>query len=308
MKQKIIFILGPTASWKTEVAIELAKRLNGEIVSCDSMQVYENMDVIVQSVRNSAIQHHLVKIIPPEEEFNAVKFIKMATEAICAILKKGKLPIFAGGTGLYVKRLLDGIIPAPAKDIKLRHAFEKLAKEKGNEYLHNELKKVDPDRAAELHFNDTRRIVRALEIFKLMGGKLKDKKNDSRGIFNKYDCRMFGLSLPRDVLYERIENRIDAMFDNGLVEEVRVLRKHALSLTASRALGVKEVAVYLDGKIDLEEAKKELKKNTRRYAKRQLTWFRADKRIRWIDANRDIMEVVNEILIDNRRGGVSPPL
>ncbi|MBL7072461.1 MAG: tRNA (adenosine(37)-N6)-dimethylallyltransferase MiaA [Candidatus Omnitrophica bacterium] len=297
MKQKIIFILGPTASGKTEVAIELAKRLNGEIISCDSMQVYENMDIITQGVIDPAIGHHLVKVISPEEEFNAVKFIEMATRAICSILKKGKVPIFVGGTGLYVKRLLDGIFSAPEKDVKLRRALEELAKEKGNVYLHNELKKVDPETAAVLHFNDVRRIVRALEIFKLTGGELTDKKNDSRGIFNKYDCRMFGLSLPRDVLYARIEARVEAMFDEGLVEEVKALKKRALSLTASKALGVKEAEAYLDGKMNLEETKKELKKNTRHYAKRQLTWFRSDGRIEWIDANRDIKKIVNEILI-----------
>lgn len=299
MKNKIIFILGPTASGKTKVAIELAKRLNGEVVSCDSMQVYEKMEIITQSVIDPATGHHLLKVISPEEEFNAAKFIKMATGAIRAILKKGKLPIFAGGTGLYVKRLLDGIFSSPPKDIKLRRTFENIAKEKGNEYLHDELKKVDPVRAGELHFNDTRRIVRALEIFKLTGGKLTDKKNDSRGIFNKFDCRLFGLSLPRDVLYARIEARVDAMFNEGLVEEVKALKKRALSLTASKALGVKEVMAHLDGKMNLEETKKELKKNTRRYAKRQLTWFRADGRIEWIDADRDIGEIVDEILINN---------
>jgi len=299
MKQKIIFILGPTASGKTEVAIELAKRLNGEVISCDSMQVYKNMDIITQSVKNFAVPHHLVKVIPPEEEFNAAKFIKMATLAICAISKKRKLPIFAGGTGLYVKTLLDGIFPAPPKDTELRHTLEKIAKEKGNEYLHNELKKVDPSAAAILHFNDVRRIVRALEIFKLTGRTMKDKKSDSRGIFNEYDCRMFGLSLPRDVLYKRIEDRVEKMFDAGLVDEVRALKKRAISLTAAKALGVKEAAAYLDGKINLDAAKKELKKNTRRYAKRQLTWFRPDERIKWIDANRDIMEIAREILINN---------
>jgi len=298
MKNKIIFIVGPTASGKTKVAIELAKRMNGEIVSCDSMQVYEGMDIITQSVKDPVVPHYLMKIIPPEEEFNAAKFVEEATEVINAILEKGKLPIFAGGTGLYVKALLDGIFSAPAKDMELRHSLEKTAEEKGNKYLHDELKKVDPVRAGELHFNDTRRIVRALEIVKLTGETMEEKRSVSRGIYKKYDCRMFGLSVPRDVLYERIENRVDVMFDDGLVEEVRRLRTGALSLTASKALGVKEVSAYLDGKIDLEEAKKELKKNTRHYAKRQLTWFRADGRIEWIDADRDIGEIVDEILID----------
>jgi len=299
MKHKIIFILGPTASGKTAVAIELAKRLNGEVVSCDSMQVYTGMDIITQSVKDYVVPHYLMKIISPEEEFNAAKFVEKATEAINAILEKGKLPIFAGGTGLYVKAFLDGIFFAPEKDIELRHSLEKIAEEKGNKYLHDELKKVDPVRAGQLHFNDTRRIVRALEIIKLTGETTEEKKSSSRGIYKKYDCRMFGLSLPRDVLYERIENRVDAMFVDGLVEEVRLLRAGALSLTASKALGVKETAAYLDGKIDLDEAKKELKKNTRHYAKRQLTWFRSDGRIEWIDANRDILEIVEEILINN---------
>ncbi|TRZ53513.1 MAG: tRNA (adenosine(37)-N6)-dimethylallyltransferase MiaA [Dehalococcoidia bacterium] len=296
MKKKIIFILGPTSSGKSKAAIDLAKKIDGEIISCDSMQVYKDMDIITQVVENCEVPHHLIKVIPPEEEFNAAKFVKMAAEALNVILKKGKQAIFAGGTGLYVKALLDGIFPAPSKDEELRLSFEKIAEEKGNEYLHNELKKVDPSRAAGLHYNDTRRIVRALEIFKLTGQTMDEKKSETRGIYNKYDCRLFGLSLPRELLYERVNSRVEKMFDDGLVKEVKDLRARALSLTAGKALGIKEAAAYLDGEMSMEESKEELKMNTRRYAKRQLTWFRADGRIEWLDADRDITEIVRDIL------------
>ncbi|MFH1395176.1 MAG: tRNA (adenosine(37)-N6)-dimethylallyltransferase MiaA [Candidatus Omnitrophota bacterium] len=299
MRNRIIFILGPTSSGKTKVAIEVAKKMNGEIVSCDSMQVYKDMDVLTQvpgDVFLNKVPHHLIKVVSPEQEFNAAKFVNMAQEVIDNICKKGKMPVFAGGTGLYVKALVDGMFPAPPKDETLREELLKLAKKMGNEYLYSELEKVDPDTAARLHSNDLRRIVRALEIFKLTGKTMQEKKSETRGITENYDCRMFGLSLPRKMLYERIENTVDKMFREGLVAEIEKLRTRKLSLTAARALGIKEVSAYLDGEISFEKAEEELKKNTRRYAKRQLTWFRSDNRIEWIDADRDAALVADEIV------------
>ncbi|MBU0683846.1 MAG: tRNA (adenosine(37)-N6)-dimethylallyltransferase MiaA, partial [Candidatus Omnitrophica bacterium] len=185
---------------------------------------------------------------------------------------------------------------APPKDETLREELFQLAQKMGNEYLYSELKKVDPDTASRLHSNDLRRIVRALEIFTLTGKTMNEKKSETRGVSKKYDCLMFGLSLPRKTLYARIEKTVDKMFSEDLVGEVQKLRTRKLSLTATRALGIKEVSAYLDGEVTLSEAKDELKKNTRRYAKRQLTWFRADGRIEWIDADRDVTTIIDDIV------------
>jgi tRNA dimethylallyltransferase len=295
---KVIFIVGPTSSGKSVVAARLAEILNGEIISSDSMQIYQGMDIITQAPGEdllSRARHHLVKVLSPEEEFNAARFAEEAARAIVSIGKSGKTPIVAGGTGLYIKALVDGIFSAPPKDEDLRRRLQELADEKGNEYLYAQLKDIDPETAAKLHPNDTRRIIRALEVYELTGKTIDDKKTDSSGISEKYKCSFFGLKLPRKVLYERINSNVERMFEKGLVEEVKRLNELKLSLTAEKALGIKEVTLLLDKKCDIEKAKEELKKNTRHYAKRQLTWFKSDKRIKWIDADRDVEEIVQDI-------------
>ncbi|MFH1847090.1 MAG: tRNA (adenosine(37)-N6)-dimethylallyltransferase MiaA [Candidatus Omnitrophota bacterium] len=296
---KIIFILGPTSSGKTDVAVKLAEKLNGEIISCDSMQVYQDMDILTRPPSKDItehIPHHLVRMIPPEEEFNAARFIDMALEAIKSIIAKGKLPIFAGGTGLYVKALVDGIFSSPAKDESFRRNMQKIAIQKGKEYLLERLCEIDPVTAEKLHVNDTRRIIRALEVYHLTGSTIHEKKDQTKpGIAGEYDLRLYGLNLPREILYLRINDSVEHMFEQGLVGEVEKLIFRDLSLTAGKALGIKEVKDYLDARISLDQAKEELKKNTRKYAKRQLTWFRADKRITWINADKDAGEVAGEI-------------
>ena len=295
----VLFIVGPTSSGKTAVAASLAEKMNGEIISCDSMQVYKDMDVITRVPGKdllSRIPHHLVRSISPEEEYSAARFVEEASSLIESIISKGKTPIITGGTGLYMKSLLDGIFSSPPKDEDLREELQKEAEEGGGERLHERLKKIDPETAEKLHSNDLRRIIRALEVYELTGETIYEKKKESEGIESKYDCRIFGMQLPRDILYERIDRTVEEMFSEGLVELVKGLRSRSLSKTAGKALGIKEVSDLLDGKVDRGEAQEELKKNTRRYAKRQLTWFRADGRIQWIDANRPTSAIVKDIL------------
>lgn len=296
---KVIFIVGATASGKSAIAAEVAKKINGEIISSDSMQVYQDMDIITQAPKEeitSGIRHHLVRKISPEEEFSAAEFVIKAEDAIGDILRRGKIPVIAGGTGLYIKALTDGLFSSPPKDEALRKELEKERNEKGAEYLYKKLKNIDPDSAKVLHPNDTRRIIRAIEVYTLTGKPISEKKKEAKGICDKYHCLFFGLSLPRKTLYERINQRVESMFENGLVDEVKRLLERNLSITSRKALGIKEVESFLNGGISLEKAKEELKKNTRRYAKRQLTWFRPDKRIVWIEAARDNVRIAEDIV------------
>ncbi|MFQ5952387.1 MAG: tRNA (adenosine(37)-N6)-dimethylallyltransferase MiaA, partial [Candidatus Omnitrophota bacterium] len=241
--------------------------------------------------------HHLVKQISPEEEYSVARFVEEATGIIESIVSRGKLPVMVGGTGLYMKSLIDGLFSSPPSDEDLREELRKEAEDKGGEYLYEKLKEVDPETALKLHPNDIRRIIRAIEVYELTGETIHEKKKESEGISLKYDCRVFGMELPRDILYGRINAAVDRMFNEGLAEEVKGLRARKLSKTAEKALGIKETCAFLDGQIGFDEAVEELKKNTRKYAKRQLTWFRADKRVQWIDANRSVDEIVNDILI-----------
>jgi tRNA dimethylallyltransferase len=299
MKSTVIFISGPTSSGKTAVSIELASRLDGEIVSCDSMQVYKGMDVLTQAPADSDLSrtpHHLIKVLSPEEEFSAARFTEEASAAIVSILSREKVPVVTGGTGLYMKCLLDGLFSSPPKDEDLRKELNALAKEKGAHFVHGKLREIDPGTAENLHPNDLRRVIRALEVYEMTGKTIEEKKKESEGISSEYDCRLFGLMLDRDILYERINDRVERMFDEGFVGEVERLSELRLSMTAGKAIGIREVRAFLDGRMTRESAVKELKKNTRRYAKRQMTWFRADGRVQWIDADRSVNEIVDDIL------------
>ena len=299
MKKRVVFIAGATSSGKSAVAAALAQKLDGEIISCDSMQVYRDMDVITRppsSKFTSLVKHHLVGILPPEEEFSAARYAEEATNIIDSVISRGRLPVVAGGTGLYMRALIDGIFPSPPKDEALRKRLRDIALENGREYLHERLRKIDPEAAARVHSNDIRRVVRALEVYELTGRAISDKKTEAKGISHKYDCRMFGLEVPRKELYTRIDSTVDKMFDEGLLGEVERLRARRLSLTAGKALGLAEVSDFLKGRISLDRAAEELKKNTRRYAKRQLTWFRAERRMVWVNADRDVGEIVEDIV------------
>lgn len=289
VKQKVVFIVGPTAIGKTSLAVKLAARINGEIISCDSMQVYKNMRILSQAPSQSEtkkIRYHLIKFLEPSKEFSVASFIKKARPLIKGIIARRRVPIVAGGSGLYVKGLIDGLFPSPKADAVFRKKMYDYAKRHGSAKLHAKLMKIDADAARLIHPNDIRRIVRALEVRHSTGKTMTELKNNTSGLGAIYDIRMFGLTAPREEIYSRIERRIDDMFRQGVVGEVSKLSKKKLSRTARAALGIKEITGYLGAAYDIEAAKELIKKNTRRFAKRQLTWFKADSRIRWIDVTR----------------------
>ncbi|MDD5431841.1 MAG: tRNA (adenosine(37)-N6)-dimethylallyltransferase MiaA [Candidatus Omnitrophica bacterium] len=285
MKQKVVFIVGPTAVGKSATAVCLAKKINAEIISCDSMQVYQGMEIISSKPSQGLLKkvpHHLIAAIAPEKEYDASKYYKEADKLIAGIVKKKKTPIFVGGTGLYMSVVVDGIFKMKPPKKSIRENLFKLAQEKGNAYLYDRLKEVDKISAEKIHLNDLKRVVRALEVFEATGKPISELQKERVGLTDKYDVRIFCLDMQRDKLYQRIEERVDKMFEQGLVNEVKKLLKKKLSKTASYAIGIKEIKGSLDGLYDLEEAKKLMKQNTRNYAKRQLTWFRKDKRINWV--------------------------
>lgn len=293
--KKIIFIIGPTACGKTGIAVDLAEKINAEIVSCDSMQVYKGMEILAQAPAGTAlrkIRHHLVSEINPQKEYSAALFSEKAKAIIERISKKGKTPLIVGGTGLYAKALVDGLFASPEKDERLR---ARLAEEK-TEALYEKLKNADRESAAKIHPNDKRRIIRALEVYYQTGTPMSEHKKKTKGIMAFYEVKMIGLGLSRDILYRRIDDRVEKMFKAGLVKEVKRLLGKDLSKTAAAALGIKEVSGYAKGDYSLEEAKALLKKNTRHFAKKQLTWFKADKRIEWVDADKPSREVVRDII------------
>ncbi len=297
--RRLVFIVGPTAAGKSEVAFKLAKKINGEIISCDSMQVYRHIPITSQvpsSKWRKAIPHYLIEELEPAAEYSAAEFRKRALRLIESILKRKRVPIIAGGTGLYMKSLLDGLFSSPEKDIRFRKKLEKEAKSKGSQHLYSKLEKIDPDSARKIHPNDIRRIIRALEVYYLTGVSISQQKKKAVGIASKYDCLIFGLNMPRDVLYKKIDDRVEKMFDDGIVKEIKMIYKKKLSMTAKASLGYKEITGFLKKEYGLPEAKELLKRNTRRLAKKQLTWFRADKRINWIDVDKKGIEtIVDEI-------------
>ncbi|MBU1912757.1 MAG: tRNA (adenosine(37)-N6)-dimethylallyltransferase MiaA [Candidatus Omnitrophica bacterium] len=278
----VIFLVGPTASGKTNLSIKLARKLNAEIISCDSMCVYKGMDILTSKPSASdrkKVRHHLIDITPPAKEFSVAEYRRMALEKIEEILKREKTPLFVGGSGLYVKAVVDGLFPSAEKDLKFRKRQERLAGKYGKAYLYRKLKKIDPDRAEKIHPNDSRRIIRVLEIYRTEKIKPSELKRFTEPL--KYNFKIFGLQLDRQKLYENIDTRVEEMFKKGIVSEVKRLSRKKLSMTARKALGYGEVLGYLKGEYSLEEAKELLKKNTHHFAKKQLTWFRGDRRIKW---------------------------
>ncbi|MFH1645306.1 MAG: tRNA (adenosine(37)-N6)-dimethylallyltransferase MiaA, partial [Candidatus Omnitrophota bacterium] len=263
--KKIAFLVGPTAVGKTEVSIHLAKLLNAEILCCDSMQVYRGMDIGTQkptTKEQKKVPHHMVDVISPSKNFSVADYRQKSLEIINDILKRGKMPLFVGGTGLYMKSMVDGLFPSPPADRKLR---ANLLKEEDFKQgaLYRRLLSVDIETASKLHPNDKRRIVRALEVYLKTGVAISELKKKTSGLAKKYDIRIFCLNCNRQYLYKRIEDRVDKMFRQGLVCECEKLKTKELSLTASQALGYKEVFMYLKNEISLQEAKDLIKKNTR---------------------------------------------
>lgn len=301
--QPLVVIVGPTSIGKTEVGIKTAKNINGEIISGDSMQVYKHMDIGTAKPSKeemAGIPHHMIDIINPTEDFSVAVFQEKVEKHIGEINLQGKIPILVGGTGLYIRAVLDYYdFSPPGGDPEKRNELLNLAQDLGNEYLAAQLKEIDPAAAARIHPNDTRRMVRALEVFHATGRPISDFQYNHSALPAKYDLAYFGLTMEREKLYQRIEARVDSMMSRGLVDEVRTLVKmgYGPQHTAMQALGYKEIIDYLDGRSSLAEAVETIKRNTRRFAKRQLTWFRRDPRIKWktVDNDSSLGEIAAEI-------------
>ena len=285
----IIFIIGPTAIGKTGLAIELARCINGEIISADSMQIYKGMRILSQAPtpeERRKARHHLTELLNPQEEYSVATFTKKVPGIIASIIKRKKIPIVVGGSGLYIRGLIDGLFPSPDADMKFRAKMKKSCGKFGSKKLHSRLEKIDPVSAEAIHPNDERRIIRALELYHSTGKTMTELKRSTRGLKSLYNIKIFGLTRPREEIYAQIEARVDRMFDGRVIEEVKRLRRKKLSKTAAAVLGFNEISGCLEGNYDLDAAKNAMKMNTRRFSKRQLTWFRADSRIKWFDLNK----------------------
>jgi tRNA dimethylallyltransferase len=289
--EPLIVITGPTATGKSEVGVLVAEQVGGEIISADSMLLYRRMDIGTAKptlMERRGIPHHMIDITEPDQEYSAALYQKEARRLITEILLRGNLPILVGGTGLYIKAVIDPYeFGATGSAPALRERLLMEAEQDGYDRLHRRLSEVDPEAAAKLHPRDTRRVIRALEVYYLTGRPASSYMKRNQYHLPLYRLFMFGLHMDRASLYRRIEQRVDAMIAAGLVEEVRRLLESGYSkeLNAMRSLGYKEIAACLTGEISLEEAVALLKRNTRRFAKRQLTWFRRDGRIRWLNVD-----------------------
>ena len=289
MKEKLFVLTGPTAVGKTSLSIALAKKLGGEIISADSMQIYKYMDIGTAKVKAEEMEdvpHHLIDIVYPDEEFTVSDYQKQATKLIKELNHKGRLPIIVGGTGLYINSLVYELqfAKVPPNE-ELRQRYEELANSYGNEYLHEKLSRIDEESSQRIHVADRKRIIRALEIYEETGKTMTEYNKNFRKETNKYDLAMVCLNMDRAQLYERINKRVDLMLNDGLVEEVKVILKmgYDKESVALQGIGYKEIIMYLDGQISLDRAVELIKQGSRNYAKRQLTWFRRDKRIHWVD-------------------------
>ena len=300
-KQKVIVICGPTASGKTGLSIELAKKINGEIVSCDSMQIYKDMTIgTAKPVEEEmqGIKHYLIDCVSPDIRYSVADYKKDAIKAIKEILRNGKVPIVVGGTGLYVESLVYGIEYNEIKvDLKYREELEQIIEKEGLNTLYEEARKIDPDAIKKVSENDKKRICRILEIYNSTGKTKTELEIESRRNGPEFEYILFGITMDREKLYERINKRVDIMIQNGLIQEVKtLLDKYKEFPTAMQGLGYKEVVEYLNGNYTEEEMIEKIKMETRRYAKRQLTWFRKYKNIIWIDGLDDIQNNIKIIL------------
>ncbi len=296
MKRPLIILTGPTAVGKTAASIGLAKAVEGEIISADSMQVYRGMDIGSAKISRKemdGVRHYLVDVLEPEEEFNVVKFQRLARQAAEEIYSRNKIPIVVGGTGFYIQALLYDIdFTENDGDISLRQELEKTAEEKGPEYLHQLLQKVDPQAARDLHPNNIKRVIRALEFYRQTGQKISEHNRKERAKESPYRYAYFVLTDDRARLYDRIDRRVDAMMEAGLLEEVRSLRDRGVkrTCTSMQGLGYKELYACLEGECSLDEAVRIIKRDTRHFAKRQLTWFRRERDVIWLDKGRFLQD------------------
>lgn len=304
--KNVIVIIGPTASGKTSLSIKLAKEINGEIISADSMQIYKHMDIGTAKPtmeEREGIPHYLLDEVLPNEEFSVAKFKDLALEHIEEIMKRGKVPIVVGGTGLYINSLLHNInFSQITTDWEYREKLSKEGEEFGNEYLFNKLKEVDPISAKKIHLNDTKRIIRALEVHEATGKPISQHQEMSRLKPSSYHFTFLGLTMDREVLYDRINKRVDKMMEEGLLQEVKGFMEkgfHHYNIPM-QAIGYKELVDYLNEKNTFDEAVENIKQGTRRYAKRQMTWFRRLEDVFWLDVkdgiNEEIFKKIKDIL------------
>ena len=290
-KIPLLVIVGPTASGKTGLAIDLAQALGGEVISADSMQIYKKMDIATAKPtpqEQDGIPHHLINLLEPGEDFSVAQYTDLAHKVIQQVYHQGKIPILAGGTGLYIQAVVDNIVFSPAPSLpKLREELRQIAQEKGNEAVWKQLRQLDPEAAAALHPNNLGRVIRAIELCRATGLTIAEHVRHSRKMPSPYDPCLIGLDYQnRQALYARINQRVEQMLQKGLVEEAKQLLSGPLAGTAAQAIGYKELQGYFSGDITLEDAVENIKRETRRYAKRQLSWFRRDKRIHWLFCDR----------------------
>ena len=303
-KEKLIVIAGPTASGKTALAVELARRLDTEIISGDSMLVYKGLDIGTAKPGKKemgGIRHHLIDILDAGAGFNVTDFINLAKPVITLLNQQGRIPILAGGTGLYIKSLVEGYqFNETSGDPEYRESLQRLAEEKGREYVFDMLRKVNPDAAERLHINNFRRIIRALEVYHLGGEQISEEKASELA----YDVFAIGLGWERSVLYERINRRVEIMIEQGLYNEVEGLLKNGISdsCQSMKGIGYKELLPAVRGEISLDEAADKIKKNTRHFAKRQLTWYRKMPYIRWYDAQAEADEKLADKIYHDMAG------
>ena len=287
VKKRVLLIVGPTASGKTQLSFRIAERCNGEIVSADSRQVYRYMDVGTDKPAKTELEripHHCIDIRNPDEYFSAGEYARIARSIIQDICSRGRIPIVVGGSGLYIRAVVDGVFSGNYRNPRIRERLKKEADAMGVESLHKRLFEVDSQAAEKIHPNDMRRIIRALEVYEITGlpiSKIQKEKTEPAD----FDPLFWGLRWDREVIYRRINERVDRMMESGLVEEVQKLREmgYGLQHNGLDSVGYKEVIEYLDGQSTLEDTVQQIKQNTRRFAKKQMTWFRRDKRIHWID-------------------------
>lgn len=302
----LVVLTGPTAVGKTDISIELAKKINGEIISADSIQVYKHMNIGSAKITESEMQgikHYLIDVLNPDEEFNVHVFQQMAKQSIGEIYAKGKVPIIVGGTGFYIQSVLYDINFDTTDDShEYRHYLESLAEEKGNKHLHEMLEKIDPEASQNIHYNNVKRVIRALEYNHDTGKLISEHNNEQRQNQSPYNFVYFVLNDDRELLYSRINSRVDKMVQAGLIEEVKDLMSmgYGSELVSMQGIGYKEIADYLENKLVLEDTIELIKKNTRHFAKRQMTWFRRERDVTMIDwqqFNYDKEKILNEMLM-----------